>query len=208
MNKTLLVILGLIILVVIVTAASLYFIPKLVVKSSLPMRSQINSPAIFTTPEPIIPRDKSVSTAVTQNQTEWKTMTTQSGLNFKYPPEWKAQEVTKNNVVLYTPDLLDPPKGTPISVYLNESSSFDQVLSVVKQIMKNPQESAITVGNLTGTQLTGSITVAPLGEVQMISTVLNFQNKAIVAEYSVYPEATDYRQVYNDIVKSISVLSP
>lgn len=156
-------------------------------------------------PGPAIPRDASVSTEFTQARDQWIEYRGHNGLYFKYPPEWRADEITPSMMVLYTAELLEPPKGAPITISRNDFKSYETLVGDIRGAIKEAQERTVTIGNLQGIEFIGFIQATVVGRTPVVTTVLNFEDHAVVAEYASFPEAPDYTQAYHDILATLEV---
>lgn len=199
-NKLIKMAIGVTLVLIAVLTAVYFLLPALTVTPP----TQKPSSAAPSAQKASIPRDPAVSTQVTQDLSKWKEYTSPI-FSFKYPPEWKSEVVRSGNVVLYSPDLLEPPKGTPISVYINESKSFAAIVYDVSQVLENVKETPIQTGNLSGKEIAGELNEPTQGKVKMYITLLDHGGKAVVTEYTVYEGAADYQEVYQNIVKSITL---
>lgn len=156
-------------------------------------------------PRPTIPRDASVSTEFTQARDQWIEYRGHNGLYFKYPPEWRADELTPNKMMLYTADLLEPPKGAPIVIYRNDEKTFDLQTEAFRSVVKEVKEQPVEYAGLTGIEFAGYITSRDLGELPFTAVVLDNNDGIIVAEYTLYGGAADYSQAFRDMLATLEV---
>ena len=182
-----------------VVAAAIYFLKPVLFPQNTPTEKTATPVNI----QQVIPRDTTVSTDITADVTVWKDYSG-SSFSFKYPPEWKLQEAGANNTVLYSPDLLEPPRGTPINVHL-DTDTYANVVDKIKRVLTNPQEKDVIVDSLKGVEVSGIYQSPQLGNLKLFVTILDNTSNTIVCEYTEYPQAADYLKVYQDIANSIKV---
>lgn len=195
-HKLLKIAIGLSLLIIALTTAIYFLLPRLMVQYPQGPSSPPADTSEF------IPRDPTKSTQVTKDVKKWKRYVSDN-FSFSYPPEWSVQTITNDNVLLYTPDLLEPPKGAPISVSRNSQQRYEDIITSVRSVISNVTETQIASQKLTGVELNGNINAPVVGLVQIFVSILNSDGSAIYVEYTEYPGGQDFKGVYQEIVNSI-----
>jgi hypothetical protein len=156
----------------------------------------------------LIPRNDAVPTEITKEVALWKEYTARGSVfTYKYPPEWQLKEVRPGQTVLYSPDLLEPPKGAPISVYQITNKSYEETVAANRKVMQDVTEKPLTVNTYTGIEMSGIYNSSVLGRLKMYLAILNDGEKIVVVEYTDYQNTEGFMQVYKDIVQSIRLQS-
>lgn len=144
-----------------------------------------------------------------EQETAWaKYATSDSGVTFEYPPEWVVREFAPF-IVFVAPSEEIPITQSPIAVDVRGDIGYENAVSQLKAILKDITEETIEINGLTGLRFLAVISNAETGDISVVSTVLNYQDRAVVLNLTgINREAfEEEKSVYLRVVDSLNITS-